>query len=108
MSSTQRAASQIPRNGTYVVTAVASGNVVGAYTAAGAAQTVSASVGTILLDMGKTVRVTAGGVNYVLRKVQKAIAGGTLTEGDVFYISIGSASNNSSSDAVAASGVARL
>ena len=107
MTSIQREASQIPRSGAYVVTAITNSNFVG-FTEAGASATVAASVGTILYDMGKTVRVTNGGVNYVLRKVQKAVAGGTATASDVIYISIGSASNNSTADAVAASAVARL
>lgn len=106
MSSTQRAVSQVPRFGTYVATATT----IAGFTGLGATNNVTGvTVGQIYYDMGKTVYVTAGGVNYVLRKIQKAVAGGTLAAADTFYINIGSHPISGTGDAVLASaGIARL
>jgi hypothetical protein len=96
MSSTQRAASQIPRNGTYAVTADLSGAAYSYNESTGQVTTLTGAftglprtAGAILYDMGKTVYAPATGAvnNQVLRKVKVAPFEGY--EPVVFYIQIG-------------------
>ena len=107
MSSIQRSSSQIPSNGAYVVTAAASG-VFSGFTEFGSTQNLTTTVGAILYDMGKTARVKFGATDYVLRKVQLAVPGGTTTASNTIYINVGSRFSVSATDSLTASAVARL
>ncbi len=106
MSSTHRAPSQIPANGTYVVTSTIATATTGAYDGAGTASTLGGggvAAGSILYDMGKTVYLPPTNTNkgQVLRKVQVAPFESN-TGFQTFYIRIGGG------DAATTNPVARL